>query len=302
VFVLQAGLATFGAVFEPASSAAVPNLVDDDDLPTANTLTGSAWGTMLAVGSALGGLVAVTLGRNAAFVGDAISFGISAALLSVIRRGFSEERHEEHPGIVEATAETVRYARRDHRVLALLVVKGGFGLAGGVITLLPLFAHDVFHEGDVGTGILFAARGLGALIGPFIGRRIAGASLSGLFLAIGIALGSFGVFYGLFPLMPALLLAAPFTMGAHLGGGAQWTLSTYGLQRLSPDRIRGRVFAFDFALVTLSITLSNLAAGWAADRFGPKATMIGLSVVSFFYAAVWWTATRRVRGRLTGPA
>ena len=302
VFVLQAVIAVFNATFEPASEAAVPNLVDAEDLPLANTLVGSAWGTMLAVGAAVGGAVAVLLGRKAAFVGDALSFAISAALLYRIRRPFSEERTEqEQAGLVEATAETVRYARRDHRVLALLAVKGGFGLAGGVLVLLPVFAKQVFHQGDAGIGILYGARGVGALIGPFIGRRIAGTTQRGLFVAIAISLLTFGLFYGAFPAMPVLALAALCSMGAHLGGGAQWTLSTYGLQVLVPDRIRGRVFSFDFALVTAAITVSNLAAGWAAEAFGPRAAMAAFAGVGFLYALGWTWATRRLRRSPGGP-
>lgn len=300
VFVLQALLAAFGAAFEPASAAAVPNLVDREDLPMANALTGSAWGTMLALGAAIGGLVAAQLGRDAAFLGDSVSFAVSAVLLLSIRRPFSEAREEgEHPGTVAATVETIQYARRDHRVLALLVVKGGFGFAGGVIVLLSVFATEVFHEGDAGIGILMAARGLGALIGPFIATRYARTSERRLFAAIGVSLAAFAVFYALFPLMPALLLAAPFATGAHLGGGAQWVLSTYGLQKIVPDRIRGRVFAFDFALVTLSITLSNLGAGWAAQHWSPRVTMLGLALIALAYAAAWWIGTRAVRRSLT---
>jgi MFS family permease len=301
IFVLQVLLATFGSVFDPSSSAAVPNLVEPEDLPTANALTGAAWGTMLAIGAAIGGLVAANLGRDTAFVADGVSFVISAVLLLRIHRPFSETRKAEHPGIMAATVETIRYARRDHRVLALLAVKGGFGLAGGVIVLLPVFAHQVFDRGDEGIGILMGARGLGALIGPFLGRMIAGTGDSRLFTAIGVALGVFGLFYAIFPFMPALLLAAPFVVGAHLGGGAQWMLSTYGLQRIVPDRIRGRVFAFDFALVTLSITVSNVVAGWSAQHFGPRPTMFGLAAVAMAYATLWWLATARVRALGLAP-
>src|SRR6185295_4689917 len=48
---LLAVMASFAAGFDPASSAALPNLVDEEDLSTANALTGSLWGTMLAVGA-----------------------------------------------------------------------------------------------------------------------------------------------------------------------------------------------------------------------------------------------------------
>jgi predicted MFS family arabinose efflux permease len=139
---LIAALAVLSAPFDPASTAAIPNLVDRDDLPVANALAGSLWGTMLAVGAALGGVAADLLGRDAAFLIDAASFVGSAALLVRIRRSFAEPGHHEieHPSIVEATVETARYARRDHRVLALLAVKGGFGLAAGVLSLIPVFA------------------------------------------------------------------------------------------------------------------------------------------------------------------
>ncbi|HVM12609.1 MAG TPA: MFS transporter, partial [Actinomycetota bacterium] len=112
-----------GAFFEPAATAAVPNLVDAEELPAANVLVGAAWGTMLAVGGALGGVVAATLGRDAAFIGNALSFFMSALLVMGIRRRLAEERDPSRPeaGVVAAVVETLRYARRDHRVLALLV-------------------------------------------------------------------------------------------------------------------------------------------------------------------------------------
>jgi predicted MFS family arabinose efflux permease len=294
---LESALASF---FEPASTAAVPNLVEPKDLATANALAGAAWGTMLAVGAALGAVVAATFGSNVAFVGDSISFLVSAALLSRIHAAFSEKRDKDvdHVGVMEATRETVRYARGDHRVVALLAVKGGFGLAGGVIVLLSVFGAKVYHDGDIGIGVLMSARGIGALIGPFIGKRIAGDSFRRLFVAIGLALVTFGFFYMLLPLAPTLLIAAMMAAGAHLGGGAQFSLSTFGLQKIVPDRIRGRVFAFDVALITLTIAISSLAAGAAAQLWGPRIAMGVTAALALGYAALWWWATRHVRAAL----
>ena len=299
VFVLLASISVFTACFEPASSAAIPNVVDDGDLAAANSLVGSAWGTMLAVGAAAGGLVVTLFGRDAAIMGNSFSFLVSAWLLWRVHRAFSEQRdeHVEHPGVLEATRETAAYARRDHRVLALLGVKAGFGLAAGVLVLIAVFATDVFHEGDIGIGLLMASRGVGALIGPFLGRSIAGADDRRLFSAIGLALAVFGTSYMLFGLSPSLLVAAPIVLCAHLGGGAQWTLSTYGLQRITPDRIRGRIFAFDYALVTLSLGLSSLLAGWLADTVGPRPAVIGLGGVALAWGTTWWVLTRDIRHR-----
>jgi MFS family permease len=292
---LTAATTGLGAFFEPAATAAVPNLVDEEDLPAANVLVGAAWGTMLAVGGALGGLVAATLGRDAAFIGNAVSFLASALLLWGIRRRFAEPREaSHHVGMVAAVGETLRYARRDHRVLALLAVKAGHGLGAGVIGLLALFSLRVFDAGDAGTGVLFAFRGIGALAGPFLARPFI-RDTGSLFRAIGVSLGFYGVFYGLFPFMDGLWAAAPMALLAHVGGGAQWTLSTYGLQRIVPDRIRGRVFSFDYGMVTLTIALSNLLAGAAADRFDPRAVMWTLAAVSFAYAVAWAAATTGIR-------
>jgi MFS family permease len=295
-YLLLAVISSFAAVFDPASSAAMPNLVEPRDLGPANALSGSLWGTMLAVGAALGGVVAAVLGRDAAFLIDAASFAVSGLLLARIRRPFSAERTEEpETNVIRATVETVRYARRDHRVLALVTVKAGFGLAAGVIALIAVFAHAEFDAGDVGIGIMMAGRGVGALIGPFLGRWLAGPDDRRLFGAIGVALGVFGLGYTALGLMPTLWTAALAVGFAHLGGGAQWTLSSYGLQRIVPDRIRGRIFAFDFALITASLTISALVTAWAADRFGAPPTAIVLGAVAVAWAAIWTWLTTDVR-------
>src|SRR5207244_207436 len=135
------------------------------------------------------------------------------------------------------------------------------GLAAGVLALVAVFARQVFHGGDVGFGFLMACRGVGALIGPFLGHRLAGRDHERLIPTIATALAVFGVGYMALGATPTLWLAGLSILVAHLGGGAQWVLSSYGLQRLVPDRIRGRVFAFDFALITLSPAGPSLPPG-----------------------------------------
>jgi len=295
-YALLVALSIFAAVFDPASSAALPNVVDPEDLATANALSGSLWGTMLAVGAAAGGVVATLFGRNAAFTVDAASFALSALLLLGVRRAFSQPRErDEHVGIAEATRETVRYARRDPRVWALVSVKFGFGAAAGVLALIAVFAKDIFHAGDVGFGLLMAARGVGALIGPFLGHRLAGPGHRRLLPAIAWSLATFGVGYALLGVTPALWLAAVAILVAHLGGGSQWVLSSYGLQRLVPDHIRGRIFAFDFALITLSLGVSSLIASTLADQIGPRVAVVIVGGIALAWAGIWWLLTRAVR-------
>lgn len=296
VYPLLAAMASFSAAFEPASAAALPNLVDEQDLATANALSGSLWGTMLAVGAALGGVVTAVLGRDAAIGIDAASFVGSALLIVRIRRSFQEARGARAPEpLGEAARETIRYARRDHRVLALLAVKFGWGLAGGVLVLIPLLAKGRFNAGEVGIGLLLAARGVGALIGPFVGRAALGANDRRIFLAIGVALGVFGIGYSLLGVVPGLLLAMPAVAVAHTGGGAQWMLSSYGLQKIVPDHIRGRIFAFDGMLVTLTFGTSSLLTGWLAEVFDAQTTAIAMGALGFVWAGAWMWLTTDVR-------
>jgi MFS family permease len=97
---------------------------------------------------------------------------------------------------------------------------------------------------------------------------------------------------------PALAVAVPLAFLAHLGGGAQWTLSTYGLQRRAPDHIRGRILAGDFGIVTLIITLSNLAAGALAGVVGARPAIATFAVLGLVAGTAYLVLTRPVRARL----
>jgi MFS family permease len=278
------------AYFEPAASAALPNIVAVDELAPANVLMGSTWGTMLAVGAAIGGAVTMRFGRDVSFIVDAVSFLFSALLLWRMRARFSETLHHEHPGLPESIRETLRYAREHPRVLALLTSKGGYGLGAGVIAMLSVFGKEVFRAGAFGIGLLFAARGLGALCGPFV-IRAAAKDDDMQYRLITVSILVFAAGYVSFGLSHALLFGALAVFVAHLGGGAQWLTSTYGLQRETDDWIRGRVFAADYGFVTLTMSLSSLGAGILSDRFGPVIATVGTASICVAWAVFWggWT-------------
>jgi MFS family permease len=79
-------LAGLSALIAPASSASIPAIVEPKDLADATFLVESSWGMMAAVGSALGGLMATVLGREAAIAIDAASFVFAAGLVSRINK------------------------------------------------------------------------------------------------------------------------------------------------------------------------------------------------------------------------
>ena len=276
-----------GASFsDPVASAATPNLVDAEELASAQSLMGAVWGSMLMVGAGIGGLVAELFGRQTAFVVDAASFAISAWLHAGIRRPMQQAVVERAGGSVRSAID---YIRDTPVVLRLVFAKGGVSSANGIVGLLPAFAASRFAGTSIATGLLFAARGLGAMVGPMLARGAIGATPGrrAVIAVCGISTLTYSALYAVFPFAHAFAAALVVVMLAHLGGGAQWSLSTYGLQRETPDQFRGRVLSLDYGLATLAIGASSIAAGLLADAWGEAAATGWLAAIGGGYGVAW---------------
>jgi MFS family permease len=294
------GVAGAKAFYSPAGAAALPNLVDREDLPIATVLNGATWGTMLAVGAALGGLAASLIGTQWCFAIDAVSFLLSAWFTWRTTRPFGEDRrHLPRAGVRADLRETAAYARTDRRVVGLLACKVGPSIGNGAIAMYPIFAAQVYgyRPGGVAfaVGMLFAARGLGALLGPILGRRVIAREDRYLWSVLGAAMLLFALGYMTLALSHWLWLGMLIVAVAHLGGGGNWILSTYGLQRIVPDYVRGRVFSVDYMISTVVVATSQVTAGALADRADPRWVSFGLGSLVLLYAVGWLVATRPFR-------
>ncbi len=281
------------AFFEPAATSATPNLVEPEDLAVAQAAMGTVWGTMLFVGAALGGVVSATLGREIAILVDASTFVVSALLIAGIRRPMRLVAAARDT-LLGHLGELVRFIRARRVIQALLVTKVGVGVGNGIVGLLPAYALTRFAAGDAGVGALLAARGLGALIGPLLVLRFVRGDGRRLLLLCGLCILTYGVAYLVMPFTGSIVVASVCIVLAHAGGGAQWTLSTYGLQLATPDEVRGRVLGLDYGVATLAIGLSALGAGGAAELVGLDVTSWGLAGVGLCYGVGWLVWTRRL--------
>ncbi|MBM7112580.1 MFS transporter [Archangium primigenium] len=293
-------LAALSAFFDPVSEASVPNVVDPEDLPLAQAALGSVWGSMLFVGAALGGLATLAFGREVSLLLNASTFLVSAGLLWGIRRPFQRADPDAAPSESpwRQLGEVWRTTRDSPPTRALLTTKVGVGLGNGIVGLLPAYAARAFATGDEGVGVLLAARGLGAMLGPLLGQRWVGGDERRLLLVCGGSMVTYGLAYLLLPWAPSLPVATLCVLLAHLGGGAQWVLSTYGLQLCTPDRLRGRVMGLDSCLATLCAGASALAASAAAEALGLHGASWAMAGVSLLYGLGWLWRTRGLwRGR-----
>ncbi|QDY10342.1 MFS transporter [Micromonospora sp. HM134] len=288
------------AFYSPAAQAALPNVLDPADLAVGNAVAGSAWGTMTVVGASLGGVLTAAVGPYACFWVGVVGLVAAAGLAALIRRPLQAAREADRstPRTWTAIREALGHIRHRPRVLALVTVKSAVGLGNGVLTVFPLLAA-VYGAGPVGTGLLFAARGAGALVGPILMSRVL-TNRAWLLPGLALSMSLYGLAYlgaavaSWFPLVLLLVFVA------HFGGGSNWVLSNFALQGEVPDRLRGRVFATDMMLATLAISVSQLVVAGVVDRVDERVVLAGCGLVTVVYAVGWRIATRRLS--LTDPA
>jgi predicted MFS family arabinose efflux permease len=304
--VFQLGLSTF---FEPAKTAAIPSIVEDRELVAANAITSVTWSVMLTLGAAIGGLITGWFGTNVAFILDAATYLLSAALIAGIRVPKRKKRERQKLNLgrllgITETIDGIRYVKDRPRVLALLLVKPAWGLGGGIMTLLAVFGERIFPVGrDAagGIGVLFAARGIGTAVGPIVARRISGEGDRRMQASIGISFVIAGIFYSAFGSATSFIFALVVLGIAHCGGSILWVFSTVMLQRSVEDNFRGRVFAAELALLTLTMAASNYVTGELLDRFqiSPRIVTVGIGIfflipgVAWFLTQRWWDREKR---------
>lgn len=259
----------FGTFFEPARTAMMPEIVPGKDLVTANALGGIAWALMLTFGSAAGGILTELLGWRWNITIDAFSYLLSALLLLRIKYTPTlEPRPKETRSGWRENKELYSKLFSDPRLFHLAILKGTYSIGGAASLMLTMYGQDIFPTGTTGAlglSALLVARGLGAALGPVIGRWYAQSDPVKLRQVVLISLIVFGCFYLLLAASTSLSWACFLVFVAHMGGSSLWAFSTVLLQFEAAPEIRGRIFGFEFGLATLSSSLATLFFGYLVE-------------------------------------
>ena len=290
-------------MFEPARNAVVPNMVPEEELIVANTLSGATWSLNLFLGSALGGVVAVWVGRQAVFSLDVLSFLVSAFMLS--RMKFAEPHADILPPLrardllgFSSILDGIRYVRSRPRLLVTIFVKGGLGVTGASWVIFPVMGKAVFpitghgvtpeRAALLGMSALMGARGLGALLGPLIAAPWAHENLRRLRGGILFGFIAYGCGYISLKFIAHAPLAYSSVVISHMGGATVWVFSTTLLQLMTEDRFRGRVFSADLSFCTTMLALSSFLAGYAMDHgVDVRTVAFATGVATLFSGALW---------------
>lgn len=291
--VLQFSVSAF---FEPARAALTPALVQPNELLSANTLASVTWSAMLTLGGAIGGLTASYFGVRISLIVDSLSFLVSALLVLSISGVFrSQAAHAMESGW-KNFVDGLNYVRKDLDVGLVTLVKA-LGQVGSFDIIAALYAARLFPYGQEGAttlGLMFTAFGVGAVIGPLIANRFGDSSADWLRRAILIGFICMPLAWFIVGVAPTLPLVLAGCVLRGIGGSINWTYSEVLLQMSVPDHLLGRVFAFDFAVFTLAVSISLWVTGFITDTFhlAPRVIVLILATGSLLPLAAWGAALR----------
>ena len=283
------GVAT--GFFFPAANAAIPNLVPEEELANANSLTVTIDTLAMTVGPVAGAFLFAVWGPSVPYAVNAVTFLLSAALVARIP---DRKLRSEDPltrGHWRDVADGVKLVLTAKPLRTVLVVWNVALLgSGGVNVAEVFFAKDTLDSGNVGFGALVAASGVGLALGSFLSAPSLGRV--GLRRNYVGSLVLMGVGWGAAALSPTIWLAVVFVIGGAAGNGAVVVCNRLLVQRGAPDQYRGRALATIMSSNYAVLGLAMAAAGVLTDVFGARAVWIAAGIIYLVAAFVALVLTR----------
>lgn len=277
------GLSALTVFFNPAAASVTPDAVDESDLVGANSALWSAAVLSQIALAPLAGAVVVWAGARVAFGINAASFAVSALVLIGLR--LPSRPPARHESRWSQAVEGVRVITTSRFLSTLAIVQALAALsAGATSALLVVLAREHLRIDARGFGLLLGAIGVGAGVGPLLLQRFVTdvrrpSLLFGPYVLRGIV---------------DLALAAVSNFAVALGAlgiygiGTSTGNVTYNtaLQTTTPERLRGRVFAF-YDIVWQTARLVSIGLGGiVADALGIRAVYLAGGILLVAAAAI----------------
>lgn len=250
------------ATESPSRQALVVELVGREDLPNAIAWNSLVMNGARVLGPAVGGVAIRYVGVAPIFYYNSFSF--LAMIVALLLMRLPPSRPPVARRSFAAMVEGLRYIRRTPAVvfiLTLVATTATFAMNFNV--LMPIFAHDVLKTGGEGLGWMWAAMGIGAVVGSMTVVRWSRAAVGGPLL-IGSALVA-GVAELLMSESGALVSTLATLVLVGWGTGAFFAGANSAIQHRVDDEVRGRVLSVYSMIFAGSAPIGGLfAAGLAA--------------------------------------
>jgi MFS family permease len=287
--VLTAAVGGVRAVFfEPAHYKYLPVLVDDDELPAANSLMQGCESAAIVVGPSVGGVVVSAFGAFTAVLVDALTFVGSALCLLGIRTAEPPLTPRTDSRFGRQLVDGVRFTVQDG-FLRTFAVTGGvlnFALAGaGALQILFLVRQN--DTPVAFAGVLIATAGVGGLVGAAMSGWIARAlGTARAIVGVTTAAALFGLLLPVTGPGWGLVFFAVGTVGQTAAVVAVNVVMASFTQRYCPRDLLGRVMVTSRVIAYATAAVGALAAGGLGTVFGVRAALWVLALSALAAVAV----------------
>jgi MFS family permease len=259
-------------VFNPTVRAAFPGVVGGGDLTRANALISGTFSFSVMAGPALGGVLVASVGVEVAFLLDALTFLVSAVLISTIPLP-APGRDGEGEGFFGELRAGFGYLAGARVPLA--IVAGAFLAtltANATIPAEAFLAKDTFGAGDVGYGLIASLWGGGMVLGSALTVVLGGRT--DLTLLYFLSIFATAVAFVGVGLAPTFVLALGAIAVAGVANGVDNVATDTVLQERVPDAFLGRVFAARFMTFSAGEAVAYPLGGLLVDTTGPRPTYL----------------------------
>jgi MFS family permease len=287
------------AIAGPSYQAITVDLVEREDLANAIALNSTQFQFSRVVGPALAGIALQVFGLAGCFFINALSFVAVIVGLMMVR--FDEKKTvapahsvRDRRAVWQDLIEGLRYVRRRRRVFMLLLISGTTSLFGApYLSMIPVYARDVFHMDDSGNALMMGMSGAGAFVGALVLAYLGNFKYKGWSVLSGsfcFALCLIG-----FALSTQFIVSLAFIFGMGFAIVSCVAVVNTLLQQLVTDEMRGRVMSMFILSFIGTMPIGNLIAGAAAERFGAPRTLAAGGIIIAVFTAVVTLRNKRLR-------
>lgn len=294
VYVATFFLVAFSSLYNPSRLSILPQIVHREDLASANALDQSIYGTVMAVGSLVGGVFVAMWGNDVAFICNSLSFLVSGIVLIRLRVPKAVDVAEqptplEHTTSEETSKEALSYRQlftmitRVPVVFSILLLTTMWPIGGGIFNvLISVYAYQVFDAGKIGIGLLYGAIGLGFIAGGLIAEFFHKRPYEVAALSLAVE----GFAFLLTSFSPSITITALFyALSTVAGGMGNACLRTLIMLHVH-QRNQGRFFAIEGTLSNVLLGLSMLVGGWLLTFAEPR--LVGFAAGAFVTLSSLW--------------
>lgn len=283
IYAVQFAVSSLGLVFEQAEFTAIPSLVGDGDLVTANGRINASYQASEVAGPTIAGAIATVVSIPALLVIDSISYLVSATVLLTIKVGFNRSTREQKQStkILADIGEGLRYVWSHPVLRNVSLMMMLFNLVNSTFYAQSVYYAKVrLHTSNFELGLFFAAGSVGAILFSLMAGKLR-RRLSFSKVVIG-CLALSGVCTVIFASIPWLWLALPILL-LREGLLSLLNINTFSLrQAIVPDHMLGRVLSVAGVLAFSAMPLGSIAGGILIERTHNVALVFGgMGVVLF---------------------